>query len=145
MKELEEASIELDRAGKVSKTDKWQYNDTLNILARNALFTKDTPNFGYWVSRFVTALKIVNVKFLPLKKVLTEADIYFREKCFYEKVDVYSKDNWTWEDPYKRAIMCDKWQQNYWESLFDYALELATQAGFTINLESIDESIAIRG
>jgi len=137
--------IEIDTYGKVSKLDKWDYNKTLNILARNALFTRKTPQFGYWVDRFTTALKIVNVKKLPLKKMLQEEEEKIREIEYYSKTDQLKKNFEIWNDDYKRDTYLNLWEENYWEKLFDYTLELATQAGFTIYLESIDESIALRG
>jgi len=136
--------VEIDTYGKVSKLDKWDYNKTLNILARNALFTKKTPQFGYWVDRFVTALKVVNVKKLPLKKILNEQEEKIRYIEYYDKADELKKNYEVWHDPYKRDNYLDLWEEKYWEHLFDYSLELATQAGFTIYLESIDESIALR-
>jgi len=140
----EDEEIEIDVAGKVSKVDKWNYNDTLNVLAKNALFTKKTMPFGYWVDRLVTALKIVNVKNLPLKKMLNDQEEIFRDG-YYLKLDELKKNYEIWYDPLKRKIQLDKWEQIYYETLFDYALELATQAGFTIHLDSIDEGIAMRG
>jgi len=136
--------IEIDTDGKVSKLDKWQYNDTLNLLARNALFTRKTKLFGYWVDRFITALKIVNTKNLPLKQMLVDNDQRLRENKYYTKTERLKKNNEIWYDPIKRDIYLDVWEEQYWEALFDYGLELATQAGFTIYLESIDESIAMR-
>lgn len=136
--------IEISTDGKVSKLDKWQYNDTLNLLARNALFTRKTRLFGYWVDRFVTALKIVNVKNLPLKRMLTEQDGTLRTELYYSKTDVLKKNYEIWYDPFKRDYYLDIWEEQYWEALFNYSLELATQAGFTIYLESVDEGIAMR-
>ena len=143
--ENDDRYIEIDTYGKVSKLDKWDYNKTLNILARNALFTMKTPVFGYWVNRFVTALKVVNVKKLPLKKMLIEKDSEIREQEYYNKTDQLQKNNEVWNDYYRRDFYLSLWEEKYWEALFDYSLELATQAGFTIYLESIDESIALRG
>jgi hypothetical protein len=136
--------IEIETSGKVSKLDKWEYNKTLNILARNALFTKKTPKFGYWVDRFVTALKVVNVKNLPLKKMLSETKEKILEKEYYRKEDKLKHNYEIWNDPYKRDICLDEWEEQYYEKLFDYSLELATQAGFTIYLESIDERMSMR-
>lgn len=136
--------IEIDTDGKVSKLDKWQYNDTLNLLARNALFTRKTQLFGYWVDRFVTALKIVNTKNLPLKKMLLEHDNQLRDSKYYNKTEQLKKNHEIWYDPIKRDNYLGVWEEQYWEALFDYSLELATQAGFTIYLESVDESIAMR-
>ena len=140
----EDEYIEISTDGKVSKLDKWQYNDTLNLLARNALFTRKTKLFGYWVDRFITALKIVNTKNLPLKQMLTNNDQTLRETMYYSKTEQLKKNNEIWFDPIKRDIYLDLWEEQYWEALFDYGLELATQAGFTIYLESVDESIAMR-
>jgi hypothetical protein len=135
----------IDIGGKVSKLDKWDYNKTLNILARNALFTRKTPHFGYWVDRFVCALKVVNVKNMPLKKMLYEQDNKLRDEYFYTRTDNLKKNHEIWNDPYKRDYYLDLWEEQYWEAMFDYSLELATQAGFTIYLESIDEGMALRG
>jgi len=137
--------IEIDLAGKVSKLDKWDYNKTLNILARNALFTRKTHQFGYWVDRFVTALKVVNVKNMPLKKMLQEQDQELRIEYYYGRTDELKKNYEIWYDDFKRDYYLDLWEEQYWENFFDYALELATQAGFTIYLENIDEGIALRG
>lgn len=126
--------IDYDIEGKVSKLDKWKFNDTLNILARNAYFTKGTPMFSSWVDRFVTALKPVNTKKLPLKEKIETADAFLSEKYYWEKHDKLKKNYEIWYHPIKRDLYLDKWKEQYWEKLFDYAMELATSAGFTIYL-----------
>jgi len=144
MKEDDESFIEIDAYGKVSKLDKWEYNKTLNVLARNALFTKKTIQFGFWVDRFITAIKIVNIESLPLKKMIKDEEKKIRSN-YYDKLDMLKKNIEIWYDDYKRDYYLDIWAEQYWEELFDYGLEVATQAGFTIYLESIDQNIATRG
>jgi len=135
MKEFDEEDIyKEDLDGRVSRVDKWKYNDTLNILARNALFSKGLPQFSNWVDRFVAALKPINTKRLPLKKKLEDADDYFYKIEYFDKREKLKLSPEIWGDPYKKGGYLDKWSQNYWEALFDYSLELATQAGFTIYL-----------
>jgi hypothetical protein len=137
--EIENTAYDLD--GRVSKIDKWKYNDTLNILARNALFLKGTPRFGYWVSRFVTALKPINTDKLPLRQILVDAEYHLSEKYYWIKIDQLRKNYEIWYDDFKRDHYLSIWEEEYWEKLFDYALELATRAGFTIYLVKYEHKI----
>jgi len=93
------------------------------------------------INRFVTALKPVNTKKLPLRKNLEQAEYYFSEKCYWKRVDELKKNYEIWNDFYKRDIYLDKWEEDYWEQLFDYSLELATSAGFTIYLVQYEPQV----
>ena len=130
--------------GRASKIDKWKYNDILNDIARRGLYVLGTPQFSYWSKRFVRALRIVNLKNLPLKKMIDERDEELKEELYYSKERVLKKNFEVWYDAYKRDSYLTKWEEDYWEALFEYCLELATKAGFTLHLDSIDESIALR-
>jgi len=134
-----------DVTGRASKVDKWKYNDILNELARQSLYTLGTPRFGHWVKRFIKALRVVNVKNLPLRDMIDQTESKLKEQLYYVKEDQLKKQYEIWGDFYKRDIYLDKWREEYYEAMFDYTLDLATRAGFTFHLESIDESVALRG
>jgi len=135
--------IELGVPGRASRVDKWKYNDILNDLARRALYTMGTPVFSYWSYRFVKALQVVNIKNLPLKRIIYEKNEYLLD-VFHDKKDDLKKKRWIWHDEYKRDCYLDLWGEQYWCDLFEFCLELATKAGFTLQLDSIDESVALR-
>ena len=137
--------IEIDVPGRASKIDKWKYNDVLNDIARRALYFLGTPWFRYWAKRFIMAMRVINVRNLPLKKMIDDKDKELREELYYSRADVLKDYYEIWFDPFKRDFYLDKWEEEYWETLFEYALELATQAGFTLRLDAIDESVALRG
>jgi len=135
--------VEIEGIGRASKVDKWKYNDTLNDLARKSLYTLGTPSFSYWSKRFIRSLRIVNLKNLPLKKMIDNKDEELKQ-IYYDKEKDLKKKYEIWYDAYKRDSRLSKWEEEYWEDLFEYCLELATKAGFTLHLDSIDESIALR-
>lgn len=135
----EEVDIVID--GKVSKLDKWKYEDTLNILARNAIFTLGTSAFYVWVDRLAVALRCVNVKSLPLRDKIDKErkkmnDCYNQDMNYLEKIQPHE---------IRRSIMEDSVRQKHYENFLDFLLDLATNAGFTLYLESIDESASLRG
>ena len=84
-----------------------------------------------------------NKKTLKINTYTLQQTIPKSINIFY--TDQLQKNNEVWNDYYRRDFYLSLWEEKYWEALFDYSLELATQAGFTIYLESIDESIALRG
>ena len=141
---IDDEYVDITTPGRASKVDKWKYNDILNDLARRAWYNYGTPNFTHWASRFINALRIVNIKNLPLKKMINKKDNELKETLFYKKADQLKKRYDIWNDNYKRIIYLDKWEHDYWEALFNYCLDLATQAGFTLVIDSIDESVALR-
>lgn len=143
MIEDEEVNIN-NLTGRASKVDKWKYNDILNDIARRALYNLATPSFGYWSKRFVKALRVINIKNLPMKDMIDKQDFLYRDTLYYNKIDELKKNNEVWFDLYKRDYYLDKWEEEYYVAIFDFCLELATQAGFTFHLDSIDESVAIR-
>ena len=140
----EDEYIDITTPGRASRVDKWKYNDILNDLARQAWYNLGTPWFTYWAKRFIKALSIVNIKNLPLKKIIHEKDIELKESLYYNRTDKLKKKYEIWNDPFKRDIYLHKWEEEYWETLFDYCLDLATQSGFTLVIDSIDESVALR-
>jgi len=138
---IREAEVDVVIDGKVSKLDKWKYEDTLNILARNAIFTLGTPAFYVWVDRLATALRCVNIKNLPLRDKINKergnmGDCYNKDMDYLEKIQPHE---------IKRYIMEDVIRQKHYENFLDFLLDLATNAGFTLYLESIDERAAMRG
>ena len=136
--------LDIDVPGRASRLDKWKYNDILNDIARKALYSLGTPWFGYWVKRFVKALSVVNMKNLPLKKMIQDEDHLLKEEFYYSKADELKKNFEIWYDDYKRDCYLSQWEEQYWDALFEYSLELATKAGFTFHLDNIDESVALR-
>jgi len=134
-----------DVTGRASKVDKWKYNDILNDLARQALYTLGTPRFSHWVKRFIKALRVVNVKNLPLRDMIDQTENKLKEQLYYVREDQLKKDYEIWYHPIRRDLYLDKWEEEYYEAMFDYTLDLATRAGFTFHLESIDEGVALRG
>ena len=108
----------ISQDGKVSRLDRWNYNDTLNILVRNALFTKGTPQFGYWVDRFASALRVISLRNLPLKRKINEVDMKFRDEYYWDKVKVLKQHEDIWADIIKRDCYLDEWEEEYWVALF---------------------------
>ena len=138
-------NLDINIDGKVSKIDKWKYNDILNDLARHALINKGNIYFNGWVKKFVTALKPVSTPNLPMKTKLEKVEQQLGERLYWSKRRNLQKNRAIWYHPYKSEGYLNKWEQDFWEAYFDYALEMATQAGFTIHLDSIDQGIAMRG
>ena len=128
--------------GHASEYDKWKYNFILNDLARQALYTLGNPYFSHWVKRFIKALRVIDVEKLPIREKIdnenkTLLDIY------YNKVNILQKDYDIWNHPLKRAEVLDRYEEEYWESLFDYGLDIATKAGFTIDIKLSSEGADI--
>jgi len=132
-----------DVPGRASKIDKWRYNDILNDIARQGWYTLGDPSFKKWSKRFYFALRVVNTKTLPIREAL--------DKKYNELWNIYDsrkkwlmKQNELWGDTFKKGDYLDRWEEEFWEELFDYSLDLATQAGFTFHLENVDESVGLR-
>ena len=132
-----------DVPGRASKIDKWQYNDILNDIARQGWYNLGTKYFKNWAKRFYKALRVINTKNLPIRKYLDKKHDELRD-IYDERVRWLKQREELWGNPVKRDDYLDRWEEEYWEDLFDYSLDLATQAGFTFHLENIDESVALR-
>jgi hypothetical protein len=128
--------------GTVSKYDKWAYNNVLVDLARQVLFHRNTPKSYEWVERFIAALCVVNTRHLPIKDRIDAK----KHALLAEANSVYDKwvaDNPTAKRSKKYRVECDVRRQ-YWNELFEFALDVATDAGFTINIDLIHESDGLR-
>ena len=143
MEAIKELETNIDT--KVSKVDKWKYNDILNDLARRTLIAKGSVYFGENVLKFITALKPISTDKLPIKQRLAAAETILSERFYWSKIDELKKINAIWNHPLKRGIMEEEWKDDFFVAYFDYALDVATAAGFTIQLENIHEGTGIRG
>ena len=79
-----------------------------------------------------------------IQKMIDKKDMSLRNILYYDKIEKLKKTREIWHDFFKRDYYLDKWEEEYYVALFDYCLELATQAGFTFHLDNIDEAVAFR-
>lgn len=128
--------------GRISKMDRWSYNKLLTDLARNVLFTRGNPESRIWVERFVTALSVINTKQLPIKdKINNKKDTLLKEINLEYDNKLEKHPNMKRFVKYSLERSLRQW---YWEHLFEYALDLATEAGFTLGIDLIHEAEGIR-
>ena len=138
----EEEEVTVDFEGKVSKLDKWKYNDTLNDIARMCFMHMGLPSFKRHVKALYKALRAASTKKMNIREELDNE--YERLWNIFQSKKNQIADAY-WLGWLVQDIRVEEEEDKFWSNLFDYCLECATAAGFTIYTEVIDESVGLRG